>query len=65
VPGVIKSVTINEMLNFEHKPSKGGLQLSRSLFPSMTERIFVEMWTLKNTSRKEMNLVSGNTSLNF
>ena len=65
VPGAIKSVIINGMLNFEHQPSIGGLQLSRSLFPSMSKRMFVEMWTLKNTSGKEMNLVAGNTSLNF
>ena len=65
VPGAVKAVTINGMLNFVHQPSKNGLQLSRSLFPSMDERLFVERWTIRNTTNSEMKIVSGNTSLQF
>ncbi len=65
VPGVVKSVTINGMLNFEHQPSKSGLQLSRNLFPSTDERLFVEMWTLENTTNSEIEITSGNTVFQF
>ncbi len=65
VPGAVKSVTINGMLNFEHHPSKNGLTLSRTLFPSMDERLFTEMWTLKNSTDSLLEVVSGNTSLQF
>ncbi len=65
VPGPVKSITINGILNIEHQPSKNGLQLSRSFFPSMDERLFVEMWTIRNTTNSEMAIVSGNTFLQF
>jgi hypothetical protein len=63
VPGPVKSVTINGMLKFEHQPSKSGLQLSRILFPSVDARLFVELWTLENTTKEDMILDFGNTFL--
>lgn len=65
VPGDVKSISINGMLNFKHETSKNGLSLSRSLFPSMNERLFIEMWTLKNTTNSPLEIKSGNTSLQF
>lgn len=65
VPGAVNSVTINGMLSFGHQPSKNGLALTRSLFPSMDERLFVEMWKLKNTNGTEVELFAGNTLLQF
>ena len=65
VPGPIKSVTINGMLNFEHQPSKNGLKLTRLFFPSMDERLFVESWTVRNTTGSDLEIISGNTLLQF
>ncbi len=65
VPGTVKTVSINGVLNFVHHPSKNGLILSRSLFPSMDERLFIEMWTIKNTTDSIMKIQAGNTSLEF
>ena len=65
VPGTVSKVSINGMLNFEHQASRNGLALSRSLFPSMKERIFIEVWTIKNTTEKPLEIISGNTALQF
>ncbi|MCG8307197.1 MAG: hypothetical protein MI975_07365 [Cytophagales bacterium] len=65
VPGAVKTVSINGMLNFEHLPSKNGLTLCRSLFPSVDERLFIEMWTVTNATDSVMRIKSGNTSLSF
>ena len=63
VPGKLKSVTIDGHLNFSHHPSKSQLQLERRLFPSMTERLFVEEWTLTNQSDKTLTIQTGHTKL--
>jgi len=63
VPGAIKAVTINGKLNFEHQPSKNGLSLTRTLFPSMDERLFVELWTITNITNLTMQIKTANTSL--
>ncbi len=65
VPGPVKSVTIKGILEFEHQPSKNGLQLSRSLYPSMDERLFVELWTVRNTTDSDLEIISGNTLLQY
>ncbi|AUP78694.1 six-hairpin glycosidase-like protein [Flavivirga eckloniae] len=65
VPGAVKTISINGILNFVHQPSKNGLKLSRSLFPSMDERLFTEKWTIKNTTDAVMEIRTGNTSLEF
>lgn len=61
VPGALQEVSINGLLNFKHKASKSGLELTRSLFPSMDERMFVEVWTLKNINDTELQINSANT----
>ncbi len=65
VPGAVRRVSIKGTLNFEHQVSKNGLALSRSLFPSMNERQFNEMWTITNRTEEVMTIKSGNTSLQF
>lgn len=65
VPGAVDKMFINGMLNFTHKVSKNGLTLSRSLYPSMTERAFIELWTLKNSTDKTIEIISGNSSLSY
>ncbi|TGV04618.1 six-hairpin glycosidase-like protein [Flavivirga rizhaonensis] len=65
VPGSLSKIAINGILNFEHKTSKNGIALTRALFPSMDERLFVEMWTVKNTTNSTLNITSGNSSLSF
>ncbi|MCE7995779.1 MAG: six-hairpin glycosidase-like protein [Roseivirga sp.] len=59
VPGPLKAVKIDGMLNFEHKASSQGLSMSRRLFPSPSERLFVEHITLTNTTKTTLNLEIG------
>ena len=63
IPGKLDKIRINGMLTFEHAPSAEGLKLVRTLYPSMTERNFIEQWTLTNTSAKAVEISSGNTLL--
>lgn len=65
VPGPLKSVKIDGMLNFEHKPSSLGLSMSRRLFPSPSERLFVEHITLTNTTNAALSLEIGKTLTRF
>ncbi|MEZ5083952.1 MAG: six-hairpin glycosidase-like protein [Bacteroidales bacterium] len=48
-PGQIDSVKINGMLTFYHA-ERYGLSVERSLYPSMTERLFVEKWKISNNN---------------
>ena len=57
-PGSVDSVRIDGMLHFYHSPSQG-LKLTRTLLPSMYERIFVEIWYLQNVSDSSMLLNIG------
>lgn len=59
IPGTLKSVEINGMLNFEHNPSALGLAMNRKLFPSPSERLFVEHVTLTNTTKTTLKLDIG------
>jgi hypothetical protein len=59
-PGPIDSAKIDGMLNFYHAESQG-LFLKRTLVPSMTERLFVEIWTFKNTTDKPTHIAIGKT----
>lgn len=45
----LDSVRIDGKLNFFHSPLEG-IKIERSLFPSTTERLLVEKWTMKNVS---------------
>lgn len=65
VPGKLKSVAINGLLNFIHHPSIKGLSLERKLFPSTDERLFIEHWILTNTTDSVLTVFSGNTKLEY
>ncbi len=56
-PGKVKNIIINGMLQVEHEPVEG-LSLKRIFFPSMTQRLFVEQWTLTNETSKKISLLS-------
>ena len=65
VPGTLKSVLIDGVLNFEHNPSKAGISMTRKLFPSPSERLFVEHITLTNTTSSSMNLNIANATKQY
>lgn len=52
---------IDGSLRFTHATSQG-IKLERQLYPSMTERLFVEQWTLTNTTDTVKQLTIGKTS---
>ena len=56
----VDSVEIAGKLIFYHSPVQG-IILTRTLMPSMTERLFVEKWELKNVSVSDQSLSIGNT----
>ena len=61
-PGQVDSVRIEGVLRFFHK-EYGGLKIVRTFLPSMTERLFVEKWEIKNVSDKPKNISIGKTEL--
>jgi hypothetical protein len=56
-PGPVDSVEISGLLRFYHAPVSG-LSLVRTLYPSMHERLFVEMWSLTNVIDSSLTLRS-------
>ncbi len=61
-PGPVDSVRISGILRFYHAP-RSGLALVRTLFPSMTERLFAETWQITNLTDSTINLICGNVTL--
>ncbi|NOX86000.1 MAG: six-hairpin glycosidase-like protein [Chlorobi bacterium] len=61
-PGPVDSIRINGMIRFFHSPSQG-LQLERTLLPSMNQRMLTENWKITNTSGKTKELDIGKTEL--
>lgn len=61
VPGVLKKMYLNGNLNFSHYPSSTGLALERTLFPSTNQGLFLEQWTLTNTTDSTINIKTANT----
>lgn len=57
----VDSIEIAGKLIFYHVPVQG-IVLTRTLMPSMTERLFVEKWQLTNRSDSTQQIVVGNTS---
>jgi len=55
-PGILKDVTINGMIMFEHTASKSGVTLSRKLYPSPDQRLFIEELHLVNTSNTPVTI---------
>lgn len=57
-PGVLDSVIINGKISFYHAASQG-LAVSRTLVPSMSERLFVENWSIKNVTNTAIQIEVG------
>jgi hypothetical protein len=57
-PGPLDSVRIDGMLRFFHSESQG-LKVERTLVPSMTERLFVEMWRMENVTGARIKIELG------
>jgi len=62
VLGELKQIIIDGIINFEHQPSASGIILKRQLLPSATQRMFVEKFTLTNTSNKPIKLYATNNN---
>ncbi len=60
VPGSVDSVKIEGKLVFYHHPVQD-VAIKRTLFPSMSERLFVEKCELHNISNEAINLKIGKT----
>ncbi|MBD0778645.1 six-hairpin glycosidase-like protein [Maribacter sp. ANRC-HE7] len=58
VPGPVSEVSINGMLTLKHE-AVDGVALTRTFFPSMSQRLFVEQWTLTNTGTSSIVLKGG------
>lgn len=56
----VDSIKINGKLVIYHTPVNN-VELTRTLFPSMSNRLFVEKWTLTNTGSEVKQLRFGNT----
>lgn len=63
VAGRVDSVLLDGMLHIVHLPSKSGLKLTRHLYPSMQERLFVEEWVLQNTSDAPLKIRAHNSNI--
>ena len=57
----VDSLGIQGKLIIYHTPVND-IRLTRTLLPSMTERLFVEQWTLTNVGRDDKRLKTGNTA---
>jgi hypothetical protein len=57
----VDSIEIAGKLIFYHVPVQG-IALTRTLMPSMTERLFVEKWEITNKNDTAQNIIIGNTS---
>ncbi|GGC15814.1 MULTISPECIES: six-hairpin glycosidase-like protein [Dyadobacter] len=57
----VDSIGIEGKLIIYHTPVND-IRLTRTLFPSMTERLFVEQWTLTNVGKNSKQLRTGNTT---
>lgn len=65
VAGKLKETIINGTLKFLHESDKLGVRLSRTLFPSSSERLFVEQITATNTTDSTLKFRSSNVSLKY
>ena len=60
--GPLDSISISGKLTF-YQSGSGGLKIKRCFFPSMTQRLFVEKWTITNTTDSLKKLSIGHTTL--
>ncbi len=61
IPGAIDSIEINGKLCFYHSPVEG-IKITRTIYPSMTDRFLVEEWELENIDSKPKSLQISNTN---
>lgn len=54
-PGPVARILFDGALRFEHEPA-GGLQLSRTLFPSPTRGDVIEIWEMRNAGRAPLGV---------
>jgi hypothetical protein len=52
-PGAVNRIELEEYMKIQYTPSEN-VQISRVLFPSMHMPVFLEQWTLENTSGKSI-----------
>ncbi len=64
-PGPIDKVSIDGTLNFSHRKSKQGIVLTRTLFPSPSERLFVERLSYLNSTDSLLTLKISAQKLHF
>jgi hypothetical protein len=62
-PGKVSSIVIDGTLIIEHRPSNIGLSLKREFFPSVDQRLFIEKWTIVNSTDTAMNIIIGNSDV--
>ena len=60
VPGKLEQVEIDGILGFRHAPSSEGLVFERQLFPSPSQRMFIEKVTITNTTSNSITLKGAN-----
>ena len=62
VPAKVDSVEIAGLLKFYHTPVNG-IQITRTLYPSMEDRFLVEKWEVKNISKENIFIQIENCGL--
>lgn len=55
-PGTLKDVVINGVITFTHEKSKSGITLSRKLYPSTNQRLFIEELEFTNTTNTPITI---------
>jgi hypothetical protein len=53
--GTVHRIELEEYMKIQYVPSEN-VEISRVLFPSMREPVFLEQWTLENTSEKSIKI---------
>lgn len=62
VPASVDSVEIAGLLKFYHTPVNG-IQITRTLYPSMEDRFLVEKWEIKNITKENISIHIENCAL--
>jgi len=62
VPAKVDSIEIAGLLKFYHTPVNG-IQIIRTLYPSMEDRFLVEKWEIKNVSKESKSIQIENCAL--
>ncbi len=60
VPSKLDSIEINGMISFYHSPVEG-IKITRTIYPSMSERFITEKWEIENLNNESLQLSITNT----